>query len=103
MNRIYDVDHTDEERTELAKLLAGGKPGARVVKRAQILLAADGNHRTDGEIAPALSSSTSTVFRTRKCFVVEGLAPALAEKPRTGEKALLCAAQEAALVAPACS
>ena len=103
MNRIYDVDLTEGEREQLQELIRGGRPRARVVKRAQILLAADGHHRTDAEISSTLSSSTSTVFRTRKKFVTEGLDGALKEKPRSGGKALLSAAQEGALVALACS
>ena len=41
MNVRYRVRTSQTERTELTELLSGGKP-ARRLKRAQILLAADG-------------------------------------------------------------
>jgi hypothetical protein len=42
MNRRYRVDLNATERAELTALLSGGKHAARKIKRAQILLAADG-------------------------------------------------------------
>ena len=42
MNVRYRVELSQTERTELTELLSGGKHAARRLKRAQILLAADG-------------------------------------------------------------
>jgi hypothetical protein len=41
MNVRYRVELSQAERGELGALLSGGKHGARKLKRAQILLAAD--------------------------------------------------------------
>ena len=49
-NKIYIVDLTDDERTELLKLIQSGKPSSRKVMRAQIPSLAD-EGKTDQEIA----------------------------------------------------
>ncbi len=103
MNRLYFVDLTPEEREALVQLTRSGKPNARKVIRAHILLMADGHTYKDVDIAKALSSSTSTVFRTRRRFVEGGVDHALAEKASTGGERLLSAGQESTLVALACS
>jgi len=103
VNRIYFVDLTEDERHALVQLTRSGKPRARKVIRAHILLMADGRAHKDTDIAKALSSSTSTVFRTRRRFVEGGVEHALAEKASTGGERLLTAGQEGTLVALACS
>ncbi len=66
----YLVDLTETEQTYLLKLIQKGKPSARKVARAQVLLhAAEG--ATDDEIAQALHVGVSTVHRTRQRFVDE--------------------------------
>lgn len=102
MNHIYIVDLSDDERTQLIELTKGGKPGARKMKRAQILLMADRGH-TDKEIADALSAGTSTVFRIRRKFVQGGLEHALTESKRKGGSRKLAANEVALLIATACS
>ena len=57
----------------------------------------------DAEIAHNLSTSPSTVERTRKRFVEGGLAKALNEDPRPGRVAKLSELEEAHLIALACS
>jgi len=42
MNVLYRVELSQTERAELTALLSGGKHAARKLKRAQVLLAADG-------------------------------------------------------------
>lgn len=103
MNHLYRVDILDVERDTLHALTHAGKVSARKVARAQILLMADGRQFTDGQIATALGVGTSTVYRTRRAFVEEGLEAALSEAPRPGGERKLLAAQEATLVAIACS
>ncbi len=49
MNVRYRVELSQAERHELSAMLGGGKHAARKLKRAQILLAADGG-RCDAEI-----------------------------------------------------
>ena len=102
MNVKYIVELTDDERTELLTMIRGGKPGARKMKRAQILLMATSG-ATDKEIARALPAGTSTVFRTRRRFVEGGLVHALSEASRPGGTRKLTGKEEALLVATACS
>lgn len=103
MNRLYFVDLTEDEREELVRFTRTGKPSARKVIRANILLMSDGHAYTDKEIAEALSSSTSTVFRTRRRFVEGGVEHALRENRNASFDRKLTAAQESTLVALACS
>jgi len=102
MAKKYVVDLADAERDSLRQLIRGGKARVRRVNRARILLLAD-RDRTDEEIAEALQLGRSTVERTRKRFVEEGLERALSERPRPGKARLLTGKQEAFLVALACS
>ena len=98
----YIVDLTDSERKILIVLTRGGQTRARKLKRAQILLMSDEGH-TDEEIANALPTGTSTVFRTRRRFVEGGLDAALNEAQRPGGIRKLNGKDEAMLVAIACS
>jgi transposase len=92
-----------DERAALEALVSGGKGAVRRLKRAQLLLAADAGNSTDEAIAHHVGVSTSTVYRTKQCFVEEGLESALSEAPRPGAKRKLSASDEAVLVATACS
>lgn len=102
MNVKYIVELTEDERNQLVELTRGGRPGARRMKRAQILLMAD-DGATDEEIAKALPAGTSTVFRTRRRFVEEGFERALSEAPRQGGRRKLSGGEEALLIATVCS
>ena len=100
--KLYRVDLSEAERTALLALIQKGKAAARKVRRAHtLLLAAEG--KTDRQISEALHTGTATVERLRKRFVEEGLAAALAEKPRPGAERKLDGKQEALLVALTCS
>jgi transposase len=102
MNVRYVVTLTEAERSELQGLVAKGSRLARRVKKAQILLAAD-NGATDDEVARFLVVGTSTVYRTKKRFVEEGVEAALSDRPRPGADRKLSAKDEALLVATACT
>ena len=67
MNVRYRVELSQTERTELTELLSGGKHAARRLKRAQILLAADGG-ASDEAIATNVGVGSSTVYRTKRRF-----------------------------------
>jgi len=97
----YLVDLTADEREQLLQLIRKGKPSARKVTRARILLKADEGF-TDEQIVAALSTGEATVERTRKRFVEEGLG-ALNERPRPGARAKLEGKQQAHLIALACT
>jgi transposase len=102
MNVRYRVELSDVERQELRALLSGGKHAARKLKRAQILLAADAG-QGDEVIARTVGVGGSTVYRTKRRFVLSNLAAALAEEPRPGAQRKLDGKQAALLVATACS
>jgi transposase len=100
--KIYIVELTDDERSELRDLVKKGKPSARKVGRAHILLQAD-EGATDKAIAASLHVGKATVERTRKRFVEGNLTQALNEDPRPGRLPKLDDKQEAFLIATACS
>src|ERR1700746_370784 len=102
MNVRYRVELSQAERDELTAMLGGGKHAARKLKRAQILLAADGGRR-DEEIARTVSVSLSTVGRTKRRFVEGNLERALSEELRPGAERKLTGKEEALLVATACA
>jgi transposase len=92
------VELSQEERDQLRRMLSGGRHPARKLKRAQILLAADAGE-SDEAIAANVSTSGSTVYRTKRRFVVESVS----EAPRPGATRKLSGKHEALLVATACS
>jgi transposase len=102
MNVRYRVELSHAERTELRALLSGGKQAARKLKRAQILLATDAG-ASDEAIAASVGVGGSTVYRTKRRFVLGNLEAALSEEPRPGADRKLSGKEEALLVATACS
>jgi transposase len=102
MNVRYRITLTDEERDELRSLVQAGRGAFRRLKRAQILLASEAGS-ADATIAQNISVGTSTVFRTKRRFVEEGLEAALSELPRPGADRKLAEKEEALLIATACS
>jgi len=68
MAKKYRVDLSKTERSELISLTQKGRPGARKIKRANILLLANAG-KPDSEIAELLHTSWLTVLRTRHRFV----------------------------------
>jgi hypothetical protein len=65
---------------------------------------AEGPQWTDPAMAEAVETSVSTVHRVRQAFVEEGLTAALARQKPTGRQyRTLDGAQEAPLIALACS
>jgi len=102
MNVRYRVELSQTERCELMGFLSGGKHSVRKLKRAQILLAADAG-AGDEEIARSVGVGSSTVYRTKRRFVLGNLEAALSEEPRPGADRKLSRKEEALLVATACS
>ena len=102
MNVRYRVELSQTERTELTAILSGGRHAARRLKRAQILLAADAG-ASDEEIARSVGVGGSTVYRTKRRFVLGNLEAALSEEPQPGAERKLSDKEEALLVATACS
>ena len=102
MNIRYRVELSEAERDALTTLLSGGKHAARKLKRAQILLAADAG-AGDEEIARTVGVGGSTVYRTKRRFVLGNLEAALSEEPRPGGARKLSGKEEALMVATACA
>jgi len=102
MNIRYRVELSQTERDELKALLGGGRHAVRKLKRTQILLAADAGASGE-EIARSVGVGGSTVYRTKRRFVLGNLEAALSEEPRPGANRKLSGKQEALLVATACS
>src|SRR5215204_6837142 len=103
VKKVYVVDLTKEEKSELLKLVGKGEVRARKMNRAHILLFLADEDRTDKDIAQALHTSPSTVERTRRRLVEGGVEHALKESPRPGGRRKLTGKQEAYVVALACS
>lgn len=81
----YHVDLTGEEREYLTSITNKRKATSEAVKRSSVLLAADcsGEKKwTDDRISKTYQVSVRTVERLRARFVEEGLASALAGRPR---------------------
>jgi len=102
MEKLYIVDLLDEQRFLLQHVTSSGTWSARMVNRAHILLLAD-DGATDVQIASALHLGRSTVERTRRRYVQDGLDGAMNERPRPGGRRKLDGKQEATLIAVACS
>jgi transposase len=102
MAKRYVVRLTEDERERLRALTRQGKPAARTVRRAQILLLAD-QGQTDEAIAAGLHCGLSTVARTRQRFVEESLEAALVDRPHPGAAPKLTPKQQAFVVALACT
>lgn len=102
MNKIWIVDLDDEERTQLREMTSAGTHKSRRIRRANTLLMADSGS-TDETIAETLGCGISTVCRTRKRFVEEGLEAALTERRRTGADRKLDQNNLATLYALACT
>jgi hypothetical protein len=83
MNLRYRVELSQAERDELKALIVAGKHAVRKLKRAQILLAADAG-ASDEDIAISVGIGGSTVYRTKRRFVLS--MAALSEEPRPGTR-----------------
>jgi transposase len=108
VRKIYRVKLSDEERAYLLDLVSVGKAAARTLTHARVLLKVDegpgGPGWRDDEVMEALDVSRSTVERVRTRCVEEGIDAALRPRPSpTGHQRKLDGAQEAHLIAVACS
>ena len=95
------------ERALLGDLIAAGTAPARALTRARILLKTDrgpdGPGWTDARIAEAVETSLATVARVRQRWVRGGLDAALHRRPTGPRPRKLDGAQEARVIALACS
>jgi transposase len=96
------VELSEQERRELEGIVNESNTGPQKRRGAQILLACD-RGVAEGVIAETLPCGTSTIYRTKKRLVEEGLDAALNEVAREGGRRKLTGKEEATLVALACS
>jgi hypothetical protein len=105
----YVVRLEPEERDRLEGMLRKGKHRAHALTKARILMMADvseaGEGLSDGRIIEAQGTNASTVHRTRKQLVEEGLDAVLRRKSRATPAVtrIFDGAAEARLIALACS
>ena len=102
MAKRYRVTLTEQEREYLEGLTRKGKAPVRMVRRAQTLLLAAEEER-DEDIAKALRIGVSTVERTRRRCVEDGVEASLRERPRPGARPKLGPKAQAMVVALACT
>ena|SRR5215210_1775338 len=102
MSKLYTIQLTDEQRSQLEHLIAAGTHKARVQARARVLLLAE-KGLLDRQIAEVLHIGPATVERIRKRFVTLGFEQALHDKPRPGRPVRVTGEIEAKLVMLACS
>ncbi len=96
------IQLSTEEQRSLKTLFSGGNDSNRKQTRARILdLLARNTPAT--EIASLLGCSPTTVYNIKHRYRAEGLASALAEKPRSGKPRRISGEARARITALACS
>lgn len=102
MQKVYLVQLSPEEASELTRLTMQGKEPVRKVKRAHILLQANAG-KSDEAIAERVAVSIATVGRVRRAYASGGVPAALTEKPRSGRPPGISGETRAKVTALACS
>ena len=69
MKHKYQINLTTEERKKLLQILSKGKTSARLVKRANILLALDGKDPNQRKLAEELHTTAQTIIRVSKEYL----------------------------------
>jgi transposase len=106
MGKSQRIELSKEQRSQLEKLLRGGKTSTRTLTRARILLLSDsrvGAWQSAPAVAKAVLVHPNTVRNVRRRFVAEGMEAALGERPRPGARPKLTGEIEAQLMRLACS
>jgi transposase len=93
---------TDEERNELEGSIRRGKANARNIKRAHLLLKSAEGWSIE-RIAETFGVSEATVSNVRKRYREGGVSRVLTDKVQKNRRRALAGAQEAVLIAIACS
>ena len=102
MKRVYVVNLSEAERSQLMRLTTQGREAERKVRRAQVLLHADAG-KSDKAIVEQVGVSVATVERIRRQYATAGLEAALAEKPRSGRPVGISGETRAKVTTLACS
>lgn len=104
----YVIELSDADRTELNNVITKGTSTARIILRANILLASDRNSKkymTSAEIAGVYHTTPTTVQIVRTSYCKKGLAATLARMKREtlSVPAKVTGDIEARIIALACS
>jgi transposase len=106
-HHLHPITLDAAQRAQLEDVSSHGRSSARRILRAHILLTADcgpaGPCWTDTAIAAAFAVSGTTIARVRREFAQEGLAVIERRRPQVTRPHKLDGAQEAHLIALACS
>lgn len=107
MRKQHHIRLTREERAEAEAVLARGTHAALTTRHARILVEGDEapgrRRRSDRQVGEVCGVSARTVARVRERFAVDGFAVALQGRPHPGSRPTLAVAEEARLLALACS
>jgi transposase len=107
MRKQYHVHLTPEQRSQATATLRRGHAAALTARHARILLEVDAaprrRVRSDAQVATLCGVSPRTVARVRERFARDGFAVALHGRPHPGSAPKLSSAQEARLIALACT
>ena len=99
MLKKYIVRLSDAERGTLDGVVSKFKGSSQKVRRAQVLLKADGPAWTHAKIAEAFGCRTKTVENIRERFVTKGFDITLCGEKRPARAKLLDGRQEAQIIA----
>ena len=102
VKKIHTIHLTELEITRLTMVVRKGIENARVITRSRVLLMAN-NGKKDPDIYKALSLSTKTPYEIRKRYHAGGLKSAIYDRPRPGQPRRFNGAQEAEIIAIACT
>jgi hypothetical protein len=107
MRKQHHISLTPEQRAAAQAVLRRGQTSALTYRHARILLEADAAVRRpvrgDRQVADLCGVRARTVARVRERFATDGFAVALQGRPHPGAAPMLSPAQEARLIALACS
>ena len=96
------ISLSEEERTEIEAFIRRGKANARNIVRAHILLKSAEGWSIEG-LAETFAVSQATVSNVRKRYREGGLSGVLKDKVQKNRRRALAGAEEAVMVALACS
>lgn len=107
MRKQHLISLTPEQRAAASAVLSGGTASALTYRHARILLEADAaprrRARSDAQVGALCGVSARTVARVRERFAVEGFGVAMQGRAHPGGTPKLAFAEEARLIALACS
>jgi transposase len=99
--RRVHVQLSKRDRKQVTEMLNKGRESARVLRRASILRQLDRGQKA-AQVADNVGVAPKTVRALARRYEEEGLASALYEKPRPGQRRVLDAGQSQRIIALVC-